>query len=154
MMSVLELKIPPVLVTILFAGLMWLVSRLTPSFPLEIEFRISAFMIFAIAGTVVGLAGVATFKKANTTVNPLTPGACSSIVKGGIYRFSRNPMYLALLLALLGWGIFLHNFYSLALTAVFVVYLNRFQILPEERALEQVFGMEFLEYRQQVRRWL
>jgi protein-S-isoprenylcysteine O-methyltransferase Ste14 len=57
-------------------------------------------------------------------------------------------------LALLGWGIFLHNFYSLALTAVFVVYLNRFQILPEERALEQVFGMEFLEYRQQVRRWL
>lgn len=154
MMSVLELKIPPVLVTILFAGLMWLVSSMAPSFPLEMKLRIAAFLIFAIAGTVVGLAGVASFRKANTTVNPLTPGASSSMVTSGIYRFSRNPMYLALLLALLGWGFFLHNFYSLALTVVFVVYLNRFQILPEERALEQVFGMEFLEYRQQVRRWL
>ena len=154
MMSVLELKIPPVLVTILFAGLMWLVSRLTPSFPLEMEFRIAAFLIFVIAGTAIGLAGVASFRKANTTVNPLTPDACSSMVRSGIYRFSRNPMYLALLLALLAWGIFLHNFYSLALTVVYVVYLNRFQIQPEERALEQVFGTEFLEYRQQVRRWL
>ena len=154
MMSVLELKIPPVLVTILFAGLMWLVSRMAPSFPLAMEFRIAAFLIFVIAGTAIGLAGVASFRKANTTVNPLTPDACSSMVRSGIYRFSRNPMYLALLLALLAWGIFLHNFYSLALTVVYVVYLNRFQIQPEERALEKVFGVEFQEYRQQVRRWL
>jgi protein-S-isoprenylcysteine O-methyltransferase Ste14 len=154
MMSVLELKIPPVLVTILFAGLMWLVSRLAPSFPLGMEYRITALLLFVLVGTAVGLAGVASFRKANTTVNPLTPDACSSMVTSGIYQFSRNPMYLALLLALLGWGFFLHNFYSLALTVVFVVYLNRFQIQPEERALEQVFGKEFSEYRQRVRPWI
>jgi len=153
-MSVLELKIPPVLVTLLFAGLMWLVSRLTPAFPLEMELRITAFLIFAAAGTAVGLAGVTSFRKANTTVNPMAPETCSSMVDSGIFSYSRNPMYLALLLALLGWGVFLHNFYSLALTVVFVVYMNRFQIRPEERALEKMFGPAFLEYRLKVRRWI
>lgn len=76
------------------------------------------------------------------------------MVDTGIFKFSRNPMYLALFLGLMGWGLFLHNFYSLALTVVFVVYMNRFQIQPEERALEKAFGSVFLEYRQQVRRWI
>jgi len=133
---------------------MWWVSRLTPAFQLGIEQRIAVLLIFAAAGTAVGLAGVASFRKANTTVNPMTPDACSSLVDSGIFSFSRNPMYLALLLALLGWGVFLHNFYSLALTVVFVVYMNRFQIRPEERALEKVFGSAFLEYKQKVRRWI
>ena len=94
------------------------------------------------------------FKKAHTTVNPLNPEACSTLVDTGIYRYSRNPMYLALLLALAGWGIFLGNFYALVLTIAFVLYMNRFQIRPEEKALEALFGTGFLEYRRSVRRWL
>ena len=131
-MSALELKIPPVLVTAIFAGVMWLVSQLAPGIFISTELRIAALVIFMAAGTFIGLAGVSSFKKAHTTVNPLNPEACSTLVDTGIYRYSRNPMYLALLLALAGWGIFLGNIYALVLTVVFVLYMNRFQIRPEE----------------------
>jgi len=63
-------------------------------------------------------------------------------------------MYLALVLALAGWALFLGNIYSLALTALFVAYMNRFQIQPEERALETLFGQAYIDYRHRVRRWI
>jgi protein-S-isoprenylcysteine O-methyltransferase Ste14 len=153
-MSILELKIPPVIVTLLFAVLMWLVARLTPSTPIDTGFRIIAVLLLGAAATVIGVAGVVAFRKANTTVNPLIPDACTSLVNSGIFRLTRNPMYLALLLTLTAWGFILSNFYSLALCVVYVVYLNRFQIVPEERALEAVFGDEFIAYREKVRRWI
>jgi protein-S-isoprenylcysteine O-methyltransferase Ste14 len=153
-MSILELKIPPVIVTLLFAVLMWLVARLTPSTPIDSGFRIIAVLLLGAAATVIGVAGVVAFRKANTTVNPLIPDACTSLVNSGIFRLTRNPMYLALLLTLTAWGFILSNFYSLALCVVYVVYLNRFQIVPEERALEAVFGDEFIAYREKVRRWI
>ena len=153
-MSILELKIPPVIVTLLFAVLMWLVARLTPSTPIDTGFRIIAVLLLGAAATVIGVAGVVAFRKANTTVNPLIPDACTSLVNSGIFRLTRNPMYLALLLMLVAWGFVLSNFYSLALCVVYVVYLNRFQIGPEERALEAVFGDEFIAYREKVRRWI
>ena len=152
--AALELKIPPVLLTVLFGGMMWLVSRFTPGIATPPELRITAVLVFAVAGSFIGLAAVVSFRKASTTVNPLTPEACSSLVESGVFRHSRNPMYLALLLALAAWGFHLGNIYSLALTAVFVVYMNRFQILPEERALETAFGDEFRDYKRRVRRWL
>ena len=153
-MSILELKIPPVIVTLLFAVLMWLVARLTPSTPFDESFRIIAVLLLSAAATVIGVAGVVAFRKANTTVNPLTPDACTSLVNSGIFGLTRNPMYLALLLILVAWGFFLSNFYSLALCVVYVVYLNRFQIGPEERALEAAFGDEFIAYKERVRRWI
>ena len=154
MASGLELKIPPVVVTLLFAGLMWLVARLAPPAPIGTNFKIATVLLLGATATAIGLAGVAAFRKANTTVNPLTPESCTSLVSSGIFQFTRNPMYLALLLTLMAWGIFLENFYSLALCVVYVVYLNRFQIVPEERALEAVFGDEFIAYKKEVRRWL
>lgn len=153
-MRALELKIPPVLLTVLFAVLMWLISRVTPSITLWSSFRISSLLLFAVAGAFVGLAGVAAFRKAGTTVNPLSPDASSSLVVTGIFMRTRNPMYLALLLALIGWGIYLANLFSLALAAGFVVYMNRFQIQPEERALETQFGDQFIKYSRKVRRWI
>ena len=153
-MSALELKIPPVLVTVLFALLMWLVSRLTPAIPISPELKITFLLLFTGLGAYVGLAAVASFRKANTTVNPLTPESISSLVVSGIFRLSRNPMYLALLLALTGWGLYLANIFSLLVAVGFILYMNRFQIQPEERALEEIFGSEFNDYKKQVRRWI
>ncbi len=153
-MSALELKIPPVLITSLFALLMWLVSRLTPAIPISPELKITFLLLFTGLGAYVGLAAVASFRKANTTVNPLTPESISSLVVSGIFRRTRNPMYLALLLALTGWGLYLANIFSLLVTVGFILYMNRFQIQPEERALEEIFGSEFNAYKKQVRRWI
>lgn len=153
-MSGLELKVPPVLVTAVFAAMMWWVSRLTPAIDLPASLRLGCLLLLMTSAVIIGLYAVASFKNARTTVNPLTPEACTSLVNTGIFRVSRNPMYLALLLALAGWAVFLGNLYSLVMTVVFVAYMNRFQIQPEERVLEAVFGDAFTEYRQQVRRWL
>jgi protein-S-isoprenylcysteine O-methyltransferase Ste14 len=152
-MSALELKIPPVLVTVLFALLMWLVSRLTPAIPISPALKITFLLFFTGLGAYVGLAAVASFRKANTTVNPLTPEAISSLVVSGIFKRTRNPMYLALMLALTGWGLYLANLFSLLIAIGFVFYMNRFQIQPEERHLEQIFGIEFNDYKKQVRKW-
>jgi protein-S-isoprenylcysteine O-methyltransferase Ste14 len=108
----------------------------------------------ALAGALVALAGVVAFRRQETTVNPLTPSESSSLVASGIYRFSRNPMYLGFVLALLGWAAFLGNWVSALLLPAFVAYMSRFQIQPEERALAERFGPEFIAYSQSVRRWL
>jgi protein-S-isoprenylcysteine O-methyltransferase Ste14 len=153
-MSALELKIPPVLVTALLALLMWLLSHLTPGIPIYTELRVTFLLFFTGLGAYLGLAAVASFRKANTTVNPLTPEAISSLVVSGIFKRTRNPMYLALLLALTGWGLYLANIFSLLVTVGFVLYMNHFQIQPEERHLEEIFGTEFNDYKKQVRKWI
>ncbi|MBT8052693.1 MAG: isoprenylcysteine carboxylmethyltransferase family protein [Gammaproteobacteria bacterium] len=153
-MSALELKIPPVLATILFAALMWAIHRFTPGMTLPQEVRILLVVFAAILSAGTGLAGVASFKRAKTTVNPLKPEDSSTLVASGIFKRTRNPMYLALLLLLAGWGIYLSNPFSLLLAAGFILYMNRFQIAPEERALEEKFGAAFRDYKKQVRRWI
>lgn len=105
-------------------------------------------------GLAIGLAGVRSFRSAGTTVNPLKPDGSSALVVNGIFRRTRNPMYLGLLLLLLGWGLYLANPFALLLVVAFPPYMNRFQIRPEERALEAAFGQAFTEYRRRVRRWL
>jgi len=153
-MSVLELKLPPVLITVIFALLMWLVSLLTATIPMSTGLRVTALLVMTVTGAFVGLAGVVSFRKARTSINPLIPSTCSSLVVSGVFSISRNPMYLALFLVLLGWGLYLANLYSLVLATGFIAYMNRFQIRPEERALEAAFGQEFLDYSCEVRKWL
>jgi len=152
--SFLELKIPPVLVVAVTACLMWVVAWLLPTLNLLLPGRTPAAIVAALVGGLIALAGVIEFHRARTTTNPLRPGNASALVAGGIYRLTRNPMYLGLAVALLGWGIFLSNPASLAVLFPFVAYMNRFQIVPEEKALDSLFGKEFAEYRSKVRRWL
>ena len=152
--SNLELKIPPVLVALLSAGMTWLVARFTPALPLPLEIRTALCITFLLAGAIVGLAGVRSFRKARTTVNPLNPASASSLVVNGIFQYTRNPMYLALLFLLIALCACFENAYSLAVPAAFVWYMNRFQIGPEERAMERLFGSEFLDYKARVRRWI
>jgi protein-S-isoprenylcysteine O-methyltransferase Ste14 len=153
-MHTLELKIPPVALALLCAALMWLLSTSLPSLGLTSPWRATVAALLFSAGLAIALAGVLEFRRAKTTVNPLTPEAAAVIVTSGIYRLSRNPMYLGLLLVLIGWAVWLPHILPLALLPFFILYMNRFQIEPEERALAAKFGGQFREYARSVRRWL
>ena len=153
-MQVLRLKVPPVAVVFATAALMWLSSRAVPSAELAIPARKFVALCLAIGGAVTSISGVVSFRRAGTTVNPLTPGAASSLVRSGIYKLSRNPMYLGFLMALLGWAFYLSNALAFVLVPVFFGYMNRFQIDPEEDALASRFGQEFASYAARVRRWI
>jgi len=133
---------------------MWLAARLFPFFDFALPGREVIAAAFFIVALIVGLPAVFGFHRAKTTVNPLKPEASTALVTGGIYRWTRNPMYLAMLLLLLAWACIVSNWAALAILPLFVAYLNRFQIGPEERALQARFGAEFESYRRKVRRWL
>ena len=105
-------------------------------------------------GERMAFAGVVAFRSKRTTVNPLTPSASSSVVSSGVYRVSRNPMYLGFLLALAGWAVYLSNAGAALLLPAFVAYMTQYQIKPEERALLAKFGPEFAQYVSRVRRWV
>jgi protein-S-isoprenylcysteine O-methyltransferase Ste14 len=157
-MSFLELKIPPLLFMLLFALAMWLLAPLTA--PLSMKLALPALyttvlaLCLAMTGIAVALAGVLAFRRAKTTVDPRLPQQSSSLVLVGIYRYSRNPMYLGFLLLLAAFACYLQSLLALALLPLFVLYLNQFQIKPEERFLGQKFGQDFQVYMKQVRRWL
>ena len=153
-MSWLELRVPPPLVLGLCALLMWLVARAAPiaDFPLPARGILSAAV--AIAAAVLFGAAIVQFVRARTTVNPMQPDSASALIVEGVFRLSRNPIYLADLGLLAAWALWLANAAALAVLPLFVAYLNRFQIAPEERALEKRFGAAFAEYRRGVRRWL
>ena len=153
MFNALELKVPPVALVFLFGALMWLVSAYSP-FTIALPWRWWFGLIVCTVGVATALAGVLAFRRAKTTVHPLTPEATTTIVTSGIYRFTRNPMYLGFLLVLAGWAIYLSNLLDFALLPLFVWFMNRFQIVPEERALSAKFSHVFTAYKCSVRRWL
>ena len=150
----LEKRIPPLLLVLIVGAAMWGISTLDSSVPLDdIVRRVAAGVIFLV-GTLFPVAGVVAFRRAKTTVDPRTPEASSALVSSGIYRYSRNPMYVGFAFWLLAWGVFLGYGWGLLGVVFFVLYMNRFQIAPEERALRTLFGDEFRAYEQRVRRWL
>ena len=153
-MAFLELRVPPPLVALFMAGLSWLASWAAPTLGFILPHRSVIALTSFVAGVCVALLGVASFHRARTTVNPLKPEKSSALVMSGIYRYTRNPMYLGLLLVLLGWAFFLANALAFMFLPLFVLYINRFQIDPEERALVSMFGQEFTAYLSKVRRWL
>ena len=153
-MQALELKIPPLVLVALFALAMWLLTLVVPAVTLPAVWHLVLAGIFAISGAGVALAGVLAFRRVKTTVDPRVPQQSSSLVIRGIYRYSRNPMYLGFLLLLLALTCYLMNVAALALLPLFVLYMNRFQIVPEERFLLQKFGADYQTYLIEVRRWL
>jgi protein-S-isoprenylcysteine O-methyltransferase Ste14 len=153
-MHVLELKVPPAAVVFFVAALMWLVTWALPIFGFVLPGRELFAVSFGIAGAVISVLGVMSFKRANTTVNPMKPDASSSLVLSGVYARSRNPMYLGFLLMLVGWAIVLSNALAFLLLPAFIFFMNRFQIEPEERALASLFREEFVAYKSRVPKWL
>ena len=153
-MAWLELKIPPVGVFLIVAGGIAALSdwglRAAPVGAPR-WWLVSALTLGAI---VLGLAAVARFGRAGTTVNPMDPSAASTVVTEGVYSVTRNPMYLALLLCLMAWSVYLGATVAWVLPFVFVAYMTRFQIQPEERALRAAFGAPYESYLRRVRRWI
>lgn len=149
-----ELKIPPLLLTCLFAVVMMALALFFPGLAFEFAGQSLMGMVTFVLGVMVCAAGVLSFRLAGTTVNPVTPEKASSLVVVGIYHVSRNPMYLGFLLALAGTALYLGNWLCLLAPVVFVLYMNRYQIVLEEKALEALFGEEYRTYKRQVRRWL
>lgn len=150
----LELKIPPPIVAALVAGAMWGISRVTAVVTVPVSVRHSVTGLLAVIGFGLAASGVLAFWRAKTTIHPEKPENTRALVSTGIYRVTRNPMYLGILLALTAWGVALAAPWCLAGPVVFVLYIQRFQILPEERVLAAKFGAEYQQYRARVRRWV
>lgn len=153
-MQALELKIPPPVAALFVGVAMWFVASPLPAVNPARQTRLLFAGLCAVFGVMVALLGVWAFRQAKTTVNPLNPAEASSVVTGGIYRYTRNPMYVGLVSALAAWGIWLWVPWAFLGPVALMLYLTRFQIIPEERVMSSKFGRDYDEYRQRVRRWL
>lgn len=151
-MQALELKLPPVVLVIIIGALMAVASSLFPSVAFA---EVPLWSLLAIGGVAVTLPllGIISFRKAQTTPDPRTPDATSTLVTSGIYRYTRNPMYVGFLLALFVWGLWLSNMAALFGLPVYMFYMNQFQIKPEERSLQKNFGTQYADYKKTANRW-
>ena len=149
-----KLLVPPPLVALVCALLMWGVASWFPQLVFDFPLRQPLAYLLGGAGLAIDLVSVAAFVKARTTVTPLAPEKASSLVTGGLYRLTRNPMYLGMLLVLTGVAVWFGSPLNLFVLAAFVAYLTTFQIKPEEARLEEIFGAQYTAYKAQVRRWL
>ncbi len=152
----LELRIPPPVVMVLSGLLAFFMSGRSLEFIIEHTTVNHAIwpIFFLVLGVAIAVSGVKEFSRFKTTISPLNPHKTSSVVNSGIYRFSRNPMYLGMLLLLLGWADYLGNFMAFSGALFFILYITRFQIQPEERVLQELFKEDYQQYMQTVRRWL
>lgn len=150
----LENRIPPPVVGIVVALAMWLLARWFPVVRFSLPSPWLVCLVVASIGGVISSAGAREFRRVKTTVNPLHPERASRIVATGIFRFTRNPMYVGIALVLTGLFVAFGGLSALVGLPAFVGYITRFQIVPEERILEGKFGSEYMAYRASVRRWL
>ncbi|MFL7974996.1 methyltransferase family protein, partial [Xanthomonas vasicola] len=148
-MSPLEAKVPPPVLVALLAVIVWLLPRTR-----------AQSVVLSCVGAALIVAGLGInawpkilFRHAGTSVSPVQPELASALVTHGPYRFSRNPMYLGYAVALLGWVTCLAQPWGLLAVAVFLAYITRFQILPEERHLSSRFPAQYAAYSRAVRRW-
>ncbi|MCC5853571.1 MAG: isoprenylcysteine carboxylmethyltransferase family protein [Alkalimonas sp.] len=147
-----EKKIPPLLLFVVFAGLIWLTASWPAPWPLWFS-QLLAILLLLDGSIFCGWA-FWQFRRANTTVDPRYPERSSQLVTHGLYQFSRNPMYLGFLLLLLALSFWSHSLSSFLWLPLFVFWLQYWQIMPEERALAERFGDNWQHYCQQTRRWL
>ena len=153
-MRTLELRVPPPVVALVVALAMWGASRKAVALAAPELVRVPLAIALAVVGAAFDVSALMTFRRAKTTINPMKPQSTSSMVDSGVYRVTRNPMYVGLAFMLCGWAVFLWSWWALLGPFVFAVYIGRFQIAPEEKALSTLFGAEYLAYKERVRRWL
>ncbi len=133
---------------------MWVIADAGPQMALPAPARTIVVGALMVVGVGFDLLGLMAFRASRTTINPLKPERSSVLVTGGVYRVTRNPMYVGLALLLCAWAVYLSALLPLAGPLVFVLYITRFQIQPEERVLKRIFGEAFSNYAARVRRWL
>lgn len=146
----LENRIPPPLVTLVIGAGMYPLGSMAAAPPL----RLAVALAFLGAALLFLLPAVRSFRKVRTTVKPIRIDQASSLVTGGVYRLTRNPMYLGMVLVLCGWATWLGGIAVWLGPVAMLLWLDRFQIRPEERAMATLFGAEYDAYRARTRRWL
>ena len=147
-----ETKIPPPIVTLVF-GLSIYFSRGIFQV-VEIKYSFYFGILLLILGFIILISAVRLFRKDETTVNPLSPEQATKLVTDGIFKYSRNPMYLGMALVLGSIAIFFNLIGGIILVGLFCVYITKFQILPEERAMRDLFSDDFDKYTKVTRRWI
>ena len=150
----LEHRIPPPVVGFAIASAMWAVAMLPPTFALAPWARDGLVLLLVAAGLAFDLAGLIAFRRLRTTVNPLRPQNASALVTGGVYRVTRNPMYVGMALLLTAWAVQLSSAWAFLGPLAFVLFIDRFQVVPEEKAMRERFGDSWSAYAARVRRWL
>jgi len=152
-MSTLDNKIPPPIVCLIVAIAMWVTASSSPAIDIGHTLRLALAISFGVFGLVMALLGFRAFGEAKTTINPVMIETASSLVTTGVYRYTRNPMYIGLASLLVAWAIYLAAPLTLLGPVAFVLFITRFQIIPEERALRRIFGEPYDDYCARVRRW-
>lgn len=153
-MKFLENRIPPPILVLAFGAAMWPLAQLPPKLPLDHGPRLALAIGLAALALLALFSGLLAFRKARTTIDPVNIQRASSLVQSGVYRLTRNPMYVGFAGLLLGWAILLTGAWALLGPIAFVAYITRFQILPEERAMLHRFGAAYAVYRSRTRRWI
>lgn len=148
----LECRVPPPVVALGAAAAMTAIAFDWSRGPVAPMPRVG--LALAIVGLLLALWAIVAFRRASTTIHPLHPAKASTLVIAGPNRWTRNPMYLGLLLVLTGWGIALGSALALLLVPLVWAWLSRFQVRPEERALDARFGDSYRRYAAAVRRWV
>ena len=149
-----KLKVPPVIVMAITVFLMWVIEKYLPVEFLAFNAPKWIIILTSILGIACIVLGVIQFSVKKTTVNPHKPEDSTSLVSSGIYSISRNPMYLGMAILLLAETVYLGSLFGPLWIIGFMLFINQFQIKPEEKALRDLFGSAFEEYCRRTRRWL
>ena len=145
-------KIPPPIVTSICGITIYYSKSFFNQFLNFSNNGISLFLL--ILGLIIFISAVRSFRKQKTTVNPLKPKQASSLVTSGIFRFSRNPMYLGMIIILLSISFKFNLLGGIIISLSFFIFITKFQILPEEEAMYELFGDKFIQYSNTTRRWI
>jgi protein-S-isoprenylcysteine O-methyltransferase Ste14 len=148
-----QLRIPPILFFLFTALCMYVLKVFLPVGNFDFFGRYYLMSALLLLAFIISVAALWQFYKARTTIDPRKPERTITLETKGMYSFSRNPMYLALLLVLLAWGLWLGNAFNTILAAGFVSVMNKLQIRPEETVLQKKFGKAYGQYYIRVRRW-
>jgi len=147
-----ETKIPPPIVTLVFGLSIYFSRGMFPAVEVWYSFYLGVFLLFL--GFFILISAVRLFRKDKTTVNPLSPDQATKLVTDGIFKYSRNPMYLGMALVLASIAVFFNLLGGIILIALFCAYITKFQIIPEERAMSDLFSDDFDKYIKETRRWV
>tara|TARA_Y100000748_G_C15452506_1_gene471535 strand:- start:808 stop:1254 length:447 start_codon:yes stop_codon:yes gene_type:complete len=145
-------KIPPPIITFICGLTIFYSKSFFNQFFIYNNNIVSLFLL--ILGLAIFISAVKSFKKQKTTINPLEPRQASSLVVSGIFNFSRNPMYLGMLIILLSISFKFNLIGGMVISLFFYIFITKFQIIPEEDAMNELFGDKFIEYSRKTRRWI
>ena len=151
-MNILKTKIPPPIISLTCIVINYLSTYLIN--PIKFPNIEIIGILILLLGLVTAMLAIFVFKKDQTTINPINPEEATTLVTTGIFSITRNPMYLGLFFVICSTVLFFGSWLGIIILVIFVWYINKFQIIPEEQAMEKLFGKKYNEYKKNVRRWI